>query len=176
MLFSLEDRFSETKKKSPNPLRFLFVSIHEWFIVSETKAHTGWVVLVFLLFFFLINICYVKFDFSFKYLLQWTKNQTIFSSLKICMLYFCYVYIYAFSVRSTTNRKHSAFFLFEKKPDNNFVLWPWQQMECSVLSQSLCYTQCASFLTTLDLKLWQDRVIWNITGCTGMYIYTIYPQ
>lgn len=147
--FSAEDGFLKWPKK-PNPLWFLFVSTHEWFIVPETKAHQGWVVLV-VLFCFLINICDTKLEFSFKWLFlsQWIKNQAIFSSLKIWMLYFCYVYIYAFTVKSTINQNHSTFSVFEIKPDYNFVLWPWQQMECNVLTQSLCSMQCASFLATL---------------------------
>lgn len=65
-----------------------------------------------------------------------------------------------FSVRCTTNWKHSAFLLiFEIKPDYSSVLWAWQQMECSVVSQSLHYKPCASFLTMLNLKIWQGRVI-----------------
>ena len=70
-----------------------------------------------LLLLFLINICYTNIDFSLKclFLLQWTMNQGIFSSLKICMLCFSYIHVHIFFCKKYNKLETlSIFFLYLK--------------------------------------------------------------
>lgn len=146
--FSAEDGFPKwPKNRQPFYDFCLYLLMND--LLFQKQKHIKDKLVWWFCFVFLINICYTKLEFSFKclFLSQWMKNQAI--SLVLWKYTCCIFVMYTsmlFSVKSTINWNHSAFFVFDIKPNYNLVLWPWQQTECIVLTQSLCLYAVCKFL------------------------------
>lgn len=116
---------------------------------------------------FLINICYTKFDSPLNTCsyLNWWRTKLSLVLWKICVLYFSYIYIYAFSVKSAIIWNHSAFFVFEIKPDYIFVALATDGMRCAY-PKPLLYASCKFLGNTWRFGKMQQFEIpllyWNV--------------
>lgn len=111
---------------------------------------------------FLINICYIKLDSPLNACsyLSWWRTKLSLVLWKRCVLYFCYIYIYAISVKSAINWNHSAFFCIWNKARLQFC-GPGSRWNAVCLPQA--FAICKLQLSWQHLKIWQDAAIWNTT-------------